>query len=243
MAYTEQTFLQTLKPYVIADMENSNILASLTAAQAFIESKMGNSGLTKECNNLFGIKGSYNGQYGTYWTTEYYNGIKQRVKAAFRKYPSWKESIADHSALFNNMKRYKNLRGETNYQKACLNVQADGYATSPVYARTLFNTINKFQLYSWDAEVLGKPVEVIRTEPIRAMKKACALPTLKMGDKNEYVRNWQKYLNANGYFCGLEDGKFGQNTKNAVEAFQLAKGLVADGIIGINTWASIGLVA
>lgn len=243
MAYTDQTFLQTLKPYVMADMENSNILASLTAAQAYIESSKGNSGLTKECNNLFGIKGSYNGQYGMYWTTEYYNGIKQRVKAAFRKYPSWKESIADHSALFNNMKRYKNLRGETNYQKACLNVQADGYATSPVYARTLFNTINKFQLYSWDAEVLGKPVEVIKTEPIRAMKKACALPTLKMGDKNEYVRNWQKYLNANGYFCGLEDGKFGQNTKNAVEAFQLAKGLVADGIIGINTWASIGLVA
>ena len=243
MAYTDQTFLQTLKPYVMSDMENSNILASLTAAQAYIESSKGNSGLTKECNNLFGIKGSYNGQYGMYWTTEYYNGIKQRVKAAFRKYPSWKESIADHSALFNNMKRYKNLRGETNYQKACLNVQADGYATSPVYARTLFNTINKFQLYSWDAEVLGKPVEVIKTEPIRAMKKACALPTLKMGDKNEYVRNWQKYLNANGYFCGLEDGKFGQNTKNAVEAFQLAKGLVADGIIGINTWASIGLVA
>lgn len=243
MAYTDRTFLQTLKPYVMADMENSNILASLTAAQAYIESSKGNSGLTKECNNLFGIKGSYNGQYGMYWTTEYYNGIKQRVKAAFRKYPSWKESIADHSALFNNMKRYKNLRGETNYQKACLNVQADGYATSPVYARTLFNTINKFQLYSWDAEVLGKPVEVIKTEPIRAMKKACALPTLKMGDKNEYVRNWQKYLNANGYFCGLEDGKFGQNTKNAVEAFQLAKGLVADGIIGINTWASIGLVA
>lgn len=224
-------------------MENSNILASLTASQALIESKHGNSGLTKECNNLFGIKGSYNGQCGVYWTTEYYNGIKQRVQAAFRKYPSWKESIADHSSLFNNLKRYKNLRGCTDYQKACINVQADGYATSPTYARTLFNVINKFQLYAWDAEVLGRPVEVIRTEPTRAMKKACALPTLKLGDKNEYVRNWQKYLNANGYFCGLEDGKFGVNTQNAVKAFQLTKGLVSDGIIGIATWASIGLIA
>ena len=243
MAYTDQTFFQKLKPYVTADMKNSGILASLTASQAYIESKVGNSGLTKECNNLFGIKGEYNGQFGMYWTTEYYNGIKQRIRAAFRKYPSWAESIADHSSLFNRMKRYKNLRGCTDYQKACLNVQADGYATSPIYARTLFNCINKFSLYTWDAEVLGKPVEVINTEPTRAMKKACALPTLKFGDKNAYVLNWQKYLNANGYFCGVEDGKFGENTRQAVKAFQLTKGLVADGIIGINTWASIGLVA
>lgn len=243
MAYTDQTFFQKLKPYVIQDMKNSGILASLTASQAYIESKVGNSGLTKECNNLFGIKGEYNGQFGVYWTTEYYNGVKTRVRAAFRKYPSWAESIADHSSLFNRLKRYKNLRGETNYQKACLNVQVDGYATAPTYTRTLFNTINKFSLYAWDAEVLGKPVGVIKTEPTRAMKKACALPTLKLGDKNEYVRNWQKYLNANGYFCGLEDGKFGVNTQQAVKAFQLTKGLTPDGVIGINTWAAIGLVA
>lgn len=243
MSYTDQSFFKKLKPYVLEDMKESNILASLTASQAYIESSKGNSGLTKDCNNLFGIKGCYKGQCGTYWTTEYYNGIAQRVRAAFCKYPSWKESIADHSALFNSMKRYKNLRGCTNYQKACINVQADGYATAPTYARTLFNTINKFSLYAWDAEVLGKPVEVIKTTPIRAMKKACALPTLKFGDKNEYVRNWQKYLNANGYFCGVEDGKFGINTKNAVQAFQVSKGLDADGVIGINTWASIGLVA
>ena len=224
-------------------MKNSGILASLTASQAYIESKVGNSGLTKECNNLFGIKGEYNGQSEVYWTTEYYNGIAQRVRAAFRKYPSWAESIADHSALFNRMKRYKNLRGCTDYQKACINVQADGYATSPVYARTLFNTINKFSLYAWDAEVLGRPVEVIKTEPTRAMKKACALPTLRKGDRNAYVLNWQKYLNANGYFCGKEDGKFGVNTQQAVKAFQLTKNLNPDGIIGINTWASIGLIA
>lgn len=243
MPYTDQSFFEKLKPYVLTDMKNSGILASLTASQAYIESSKGNSGLTKECNNLFGIKGDYKGQHGVYWTTEYYNGIKQRVQAAFRKYPSWQESISDHSDMFNRMKRYKNLRGETNYQKACLNVQADGYATSPVYARTLFNTINKFKLYTWDAEVLGKPVSVINTAPTTAMKKACALPTLKIGDKNEYVLNWQKYLNANGYFCGKEDGKFGENTQQAVKAFQITKNLTPDGIIGINTWASIGLIA
>ena len=216
----------------------------MTAAQAFIESKKGNSGLTSNCNNLFGIKGSYNGQSETFWTTEYYNGVATRVRAAFRKYPSWQESINDHSGMFNRMARYKNLRGLTDYQKACVYVKQDGYATSPTYTNTLFTTINNYQLYSWDAEALGKPVPVIAPQPTKEVQKAIALPTLKKGmRKNDYVYHWQKFLNQNGYFCGLEDGKFGQNTFEAVKAFQYSKGLTPDGIIGPATWRSIGLTA
>lgn len=243
MAYTDQTFFQKIKPMVIKDMQENKILASLTAAQAFIESNKGNSGLTKECNNLFGIKGSYNGQYGMFWTTEYYNGVKTRVRAAFRSYPSWQESINDHSGMFNRMARYKNLRGLTDYQKACVYVKQDGYATSPTYTNTLFTTINNYQLYSWDAEALGKPVPVQAPKMTKAVEKAIALPTLKVGVKSDYVLHWQKFLNLNGYFCGLEDGKFGKNTEEAVKAFQLSKGLKADGIIGADTWRSIGLTA
>jgi hypothetical protein len=228
---------------VIKDMQESKILASLTAAQAFIESNKGNSGLTVQCNNLFGIKGAYNGQSGIFWTTEYYNGVKKRVQAAFKKYPSWQESIDDHSAMFNRMARYKNLRGETDYQKACIYVKQDGYATSPTYTNTLFTTINRLKLYAWDAEALGKPVPVHAPAMTSEVKKAIALPTLKKGCRSDYVLHWQKFLNLNGYFCGLEDGKFGANTEEAVKAFQLGKGLTPDGIIGGKTWASIGLTA
>lgn len=243
MAYTEQTFFQKIKPMVIKDMQENKILASLTAAQAFIESSKGNSGLTRECNNLFGIKGTYNGQSGTYWTTEYYNGVATRVRAAFRKYPSWQDSIGDHSGMFNRMARYKNLRGLTDYQKACIYVKQDGYATSPTYTNTLFTTINNYQLYSWDAEALGKPVPVQAPKITKAVEKAIALPTLKVGVKSDYVLHWQKFLNLNGYFCGNEDGKFGKNTEEAVKAFQYSKGLTPDGIIGAATWRSIGLTA
>ena len=243
MAYTEQSFLRKIKPMVIKDMQESKILASLTAAQAFIESNKGNSGLTVQCNNLFGIKGQYNGQSETFWTTEYYNGVATRVRAAFRKYPSWQESITDHSGMFNRMARYKNLRGLTDYQKACVYVKQDGYATSPTYTNTLFTTINRLGLYAWDAEALGKPVPVHAPAPSKEVKKAISLPTLKKGCKSDYVLHWQKFLNLNGYFCGLEDGKFGLNTEEAVKAFQLSKGLTPDGIIGGKTWASIGLTA
>ena len=234
MSYTDKTFLAAFKPYVLQDMQQSGILASLTAAQGFIESNKGNSGLTQKANNLFGVKGSYNGQSVKMYTTEYYNGVKCRVLAAFRKYPSWAESIADHSGLFNRLARYKNLRGETNYVKACNNVAADGYATSPTYATTLLTTINKYKLYEWDAEVLGR-------EPQKAdvLKSGAYYPTLKQGSTGEYVLAWQKFLNMSGYPCGLEDGIFGKNTRIAVINYQKDHGLTADGIIGAKTWNSL----
>ena len=230
MSYTDKSFLQKLKPYVIKDMETTGILASLTAAQAFIESNKGNSGLTQKCNNLFGIKGLYNGQGEEFWTTEYYNGIKTRIKAYFRKYPSWQESIADHSSLFNRLSRYANLRGETDYVKACTNVRLDGYATSPTYTSTLINTIQKYHLDEWDREVIGNiPISTPDIDH----------PTLRKGDRGDEVKQWQAFLNANDYRCGTVDGIFGSNTEKAVKQYQAAHGLVADGIIGPKTWASL----
>ena len=67
------------------------------------------------------------------------------------------------------------------------------------------------------------------------------LPLLKKGDRNEYVRNWQMFLNLNGYNCGSVDGIFGPKTEKAVKEWQKAHGLKADGIIGPKTWASLGL--
>lgn len=147
---TDREFLDKIKPMVIADAKSSGILASLTAAQAFIESNKGNSGLTQSANNLFGMKGSYNGQSVKMKTKEYINGAYVVVNADFRKYPDWLSSIRDHSGLFNRLSRYKNLRGEKDYKAACRKVQEDGYATSPSYASTLINIIEKYKLNEWD---------------------------------------------------------------------------------------------
>lgn len=232
MAYTAERFLNRIHDDVIEDMTNTKILSSLTAAQALIESNKGNSGLTIQCNNLFGIKGEYNGQYGIFWTTEYYNGVAQKVQAKFRKYPDWATSISDHSRLFTTSKRYKNLVGCTDYALACKYVKEDGYATSPSYTNTLMNTINTYKLYLWDSEVTGKTVKE-KTPP--------TLPTLKKGSKGAYVLSWQQYLWINGFPPGLLDGKFGQLTEDAVKAFQFSRGLTVDGIIGTEMWNSIGV--
>lgn len=156
---TDKEFFDRIHDDVISDMAASGILASLTAAQAFIESSKGNSGLTVKANNLFGMKGTYQGQSVTMKTKEFKGGKYIVVDAAFRKYPSWKASIADHSSLFNRLERYKNLRGLKDYKLACRYVQQDGYATSPSYADTLIRTIEKYKLYDWDYESPG-PVDL-----------------------------------------------------------------------------------
>ena len=228
MAYNAQQFFDKIKPMVIADMQQTGILASLTAAQAFIESSKGNSGLTAKANNLFGIKGEYNGQYIYMMTTEYINGVPQKVNAKFRKYPSWQESITDHSGLFLRSSRYANLRGCKAYKLACVYVQQDGYATSPVYANTLIKTIETYQLYSWDGvevQPTGNPYGV----PTKNIKK---------GSKGNDVRWLQYALTQRGYSL-VCDGIFGQKTDEMVRAFQAEHGLVVDGIVGPATRAKL----
>lgn len=225
MAHTQATFLETIKPYVMQDMIQTGILASLTASQALIESNKGNSGLAVKGNNLFGIKGKYNGQCVTMPTTEYYGGVAYKVMAEFRKYPSWAESIADHSALFNKKERYRNLRNCQDYEEACINVKLDGYATSPTYTSTLINPIKKFKLWMWDYEVLKH----YTPDKLRTVKK---------GSDGGGVYLLQALL-CNEGISVTKDGNFGPATESAVISFQKRNGLTEDGIVGQNTWKAI----
>lgn len=63
-------------------------------------------------------------------------------------------------------------------------------------------------------------------------------PILKKGDRNEYVKSWQRLLNENGYDCGNADGIFGDRTQAAVIRWQQDHGMEA-GYIGPKTWETI----
>jgi peptidoglycan hydrolase-like protein with peptidoglycan-binding domain len=232
MSYTAEEFLAIIKPMVIKYMKSNKILASLTAAQALIESNKGNSGLTQKANNLFGMKGMYEGHCVTMPTTEYYNGIKTTVDAQFRKYPSWQDSIDDHSGLFWRSVRYTNLRGCTDYKLACINVQKDGYATSPTYSQTLIKTIEKYKLYEWDREILGTvPVD---DKPKTGNPYPEPTKNIRYNSKGNDARWLQYELNRYGYKL-LVDGIIGQRSLDALKDFQLTHGLEPDGICGPKT--------
>lgn len=269
---TSNEFLQTIKPYVIADMKKAPfILASLTTAQAIIESAWGKSGLTQKANNLFGIKGTYNGQSVTMRTREVFNGKTTYVNAAFRKYPTWAESIADHSK-FLSTKRYVKLHGLRDYKLACKYIKDAGYATDPNYTKVLINTIEKYKLYEWD-NMVGEG-NVITPQPTpqkpkvthdRTQDGSLILETtkdatgatvhivsdikrnLKVGDYGEDVGILQKALekgqwNRHGEYVDLlMVNVFCNNTLAAVKRFQQAKGLTVDGVAGPATIKALNI--
>ena len=65
------------------------------------------------------------------------------------------------------------------------------------------------------------------------------LNVLKNGSKGKNVKALQILLNGRGYNCGTADGDFGAKTLAAVKAFQKAKSLEVDGIVGANTWKTL----
>lgn len=65
-----------------------------------------------------------------------------------------------------------------------------------------------------------------------------ALPTLKQGMNSTDVKRGQGLLLANGQTVEV-DGDFGPVTATKTVAFQKSKSLVADGIIGPNTWKKL----
>ena len=73
------------------------------------------------------------------------------------------------------------------------------------------------------------PVPTIDITPNPAYK------TVQMGDAGDRVRAMQEKLAEYGYYDGEIDGKFGYQTRRAVEAFQYQHGLSVDGIAGRST--------
>ena len=66
-------------------------------------------------------------------------------------------------------------------------------------------------------------------------------PTLRKGDKGEWVKKMQSELIQRGYDLGKwgADGSFGAQTEAALKAFQRDNGLVADGICGEKSWDAL----
>lgn len=154
MTIEQKNFIETVGKLATADMQKSGIPASLTIAQAILESGWGKSGLTVKANALFGIKASstWAGKVYSSDTKECYDGINfTTITALFRAYDSWAESVTDHSALLTGAARYADIVGETDYTKACEAIASAGYATDPSYDTKLITLIETYCLHEYDS--------------------------------------------------------------------------------------------
>ncbi|MDQ8381074.1 LysM peptidoglycan-binding domain-containing protein [Enterococcus faecium] len=155
-------FITEIATYAQPIAQANDLYASVMIAQAVVESGWGSSALSQApYYNLFGIKGSYQGQTVYMDTLEFLNNQWVNKKEPFRQYPSFDESFNDNAYVlrntsFGNGYYYagtwkSNTRSYTD-ATACLTGR---YATDPGYASKLNNIITTYGLTQYDTPASG----------------------------------------------------------------------------------------
>jgi len=152
---SQQQFFKNISVGAIQTHKKNGIFASITLAQAMLESGTGSSALTSKANNLFGVKAyNWNGKTIQMMTKEHVQGIDVYVLAAFRAYDNWNESIQDHANFLMLNRTYAEhgvFTSET-YEQQAQALQNAGYATDPNYATSLITLIKQYNLEKYDTK-------------------------------------------------------------------------------------------
>lgn len=152
---TRQAFITKIAPEAKVLQAQYGVRASISIAQAALESDWGKSTLASKYNNFFGVKASSGQNSITLQTSEYVNGKWKDVDASFRVYSSWKESMESHAKLLvsgtsENPNRYQAVITASNYENAANALYTGGYATDPDYPTKLIKMIQQYQLDQYD---------------------------------------------------------------------------------------------
>ena len=169
---TTQAFIDSIKDDAQVIAQDHDLYASVMIAQAVLESGSGSSGLSANYNNLFGIKGTYQGMSVSLPTKEDDGtGNSYTITATFRAYPTARDSLLDYAELVGS-KLYAPAHKSncTSYVDACNYLQGR-YATSTTYSAQLQDLINAYNLTQYD-----NPVAVTDAAQDAAVADAAASP-------------------------------------------------------------------
>lgn len=125
-----QAYVAEYAPLAVEMQSLYDVPASVTLAQAIIESSSGTSRAAREANNHFGVMG----------------------RKGCRRYGSVEDSYRHHAEMLAQGRPYKALRGlsVTDYKGWCRGLQKAGYAKSKDYARILIRAIERYGLHRFD---------------------------------------------------------------------------------------------
>ena len=143
---SRQEYIDKYARIAVQEMIDFHIPASITMAQACLESSDGNSELTRLSNNHFGIKCKSS------WTGPSVRHDDDESNECFRKYGSAEESFKDHSSFITSSNRYSFLFALDirDFRKWAYGLKQAGYATDPGYPAKLIKIIEDFRLYELD---------------------------------------------------------------------------------------------
>ena len=125
------SYIEKYAPLAFGIEYEYGIPASITLAQAILESSVGNSRLARTYNNHFGIS----------------------TADGYKRYVSVEESYADYAVIVSSLERYKSLFeiDISDYKGWAHGLQKCGYASDSLYAKKLIRIIERHKLY----ELLG----------------------------------------------------------------------------------------
>ena len=142
-----ERYINQYKGIAVEQMRKYGVPASITLAQAILESGAGNGELAQRSNNHFGIK------RGSDWRGPVTKHTDDKVDEYFRVYNSVKDSYEDHSK-FLHKERYQRLYrlSTLDYKGWARGLKACGYATNPNYADKLIRLIELYNLSDLDED-------------------------------------------------------------------------------------------
>ena len=166
---SQEDFIRAIAPYAVIDMQQHQIYASVTIAQAIIESGWGKDNIAIQYKNFFGMKGGGAGP-NEYWSGEVVNlNASEGGVSGFRVYDSLKNSVYDHGRNFHVTSTYaahgvldcipQNLGPKEQLRRIAISgyaVYADGSISKPDGVRTydvfLYEEfIQKYNLEQYDS--------------------------------------------------------------------------------------------
>jgi flagellar protein FlgJ len=137
-------FINRMWPHAVDAAKATGIPAHFILGQAALESGWGSREIKaadgSTTHNLFGVKAgrSWDGDTAAIRTTEFVNGVKQKVVDKFRQYSSYAEAFKDYANLLKSNPRFAAVLQAGNDPAAfAKGLQKAGYATDPAYAAKL----------------------------------------------------------------------------------------------------------
>ena len=154
---TKQQFIDRIAPEAVKLQNTYHVRASITLAQAALESNWGQSKLAYKYNNFFGVKAAAGQPAVTMETSEFVNGQWITVNGKFRVYDTWQDSLVAHNRLLafgttDNPNRYAAVINGATYEAAAEGLYDGGYATDPDYPAKIIHIIKTYQLDQYDTK-------------------------------------------------------------------------------------------
>jgi LysM repeat protein len=156
-------YITQYKAIAMKEMKRTGVPASITLAQAIVESNSGESNLAKNHNNHFGIKCKSD------WTGAKTYQDDDAKQECFRAYDNAEISFKDHSNFLKSRPNYVDLflLDPVDDTAWAYGLKKAGYATAADYPKKLLKIIDDYELAQYNFPELANEIEVEEEEGVK----------------------------------------------------------------------------